>query len=213
MAEDVARPGTRAGEGYCCKVGRCIETYGLASMDDRLASRWLGTDGERLGLRDLKAFFNRAVLRAAMQAAGLDPLDGEVEEIYRALTDDESGDRDAVRARDRLARAGVDVDAVTGDFVSHPTVGSHLKECLGVEPPRPSGGDALEKAEERVFKLQNRTEAVVRGSIENLRDTGRIEAGEFDIFVSTRVVCERCGTQYEVHDFLGAGGCDCVRDD
>ena len=213
MAEDVARPGVRTGGSHCCKIGRCIDTYGLASMDERLASRWLGTDGERLGLRDLKAFFNRAVLRAAMQAAGLDPLDGEVEEIYRALLEQESDDRAAVRARDRLARAGVDVDAVERDFVSHPTVGSHLKECLGVEPPQPSGGDALEKAEERVFKLQSRTEAVVRGSIEHLRDTGRIDAEEFDIFVSTRVVCERCGTQYEVHDFLGAGGCDCARDD
>jgi len=213
MAEDVVRPGIQSRENHCCKIGRSIETYGLASMDGRLAARWLGTDGERVGLRDLKAFFNRAVLRAAMQAAGLDPLDGEVEEMYRALTNDEPDDPDAVRARDRLARAGVDVDAVTRDFVSHPTVGSHLKECLGVEPPAPSDEDTLAKAEERVFKLQNRTEAVVRGSIEHLRDTGRIDAEEFDIFVSTRVVCERCGTQYEVHDFLRAGGCDCVRDD
>lgn len=213
MAEDAARPGATTGSSHCCKVGRSIAAYGLSSMDGRLTSRWLGADGERLGLRDLKTFFNRAVLRAAMQEAGLDPLDGEVEEIHRLLAGGDADDRGHVRARDRLTRAGVEVDAVTRDFVSHPTIGAHLKECLDVEPPRPSGGDRLEKTEERVFKLQNRTEAVVRGSIEHLRDTGRIDAGDFDIFVSARVVCEQCGTQYEVHDFLRREGCDCVRDD
>lgn len=213
MAEDAGRRAAHPGERHCCKVGRVIETYGLPSMDERLSSRWLGTDGERLGLRDLKAFFNRSVLRAAMQEAGLDPLDGEVEEIYRLLDDDESGERMAGRATERLERAGVDVESVERDFVSHPTIGTHLKECIGVEPPSSSGGDQLAKAEERVFKLQNRMEAVVRGSIEHLRDTGRVEADDFDIFVSARVVCERCGTQYDVHDFLRREGCGCASDE
>ena len=191
MAEDAGRQASPPEAGHCCKVGRVIATYGLPSMDDRLTARWLGTDGERLGLRDLKSFFNRSVLRAAMQEAGLDPLDGEVEEIYRLLADGESGERSIGRARERLERAGVDVDAVERDFVSHPTIGAHLKECIGVEPPRSTGGDQLAKAEERVFKLQNRMEAVVRGSIEHHRDTGRVEADDFDVFVSARVVCER----------------------
>ena len=212
MAEDAGRQAAPPGEGHCCKVGRVIEAYGLPSMDDRLTARWLGTDGERLGLRDLKAFFNRAVLRAAMQEAGLDPLDGEVDEIYRLLADGEPQDRSRVRAQDRLERAGIDVDDVQRDFVSHPTVGTHLKECIGVEPPQADEVDQLAKAEERVFKLQNRMEAVVRGSIEHLRDTGRVDADDFDIFVSARVMCERCGTQYDVHDFLRREGCGCAQD-
>lgn len=213
MAEDAGRRTADHDEKHCCKVGRVSETYGLPSMDERLSSRWLGTDGERLGLRDLKSFFNRAVLRAAMQEAGLDPLDGEVEEIYRLLTEGESPDRTWTRARDRLDRAGIEVERVQRDFVSHPTIGAHLKGCIGVEPPSSDGGDQLAKAEERVFKLQNRMEAVVRGSIEHLRDTGRLDADDFDIFVSARVVCEGCGTQYDVHDFLRREGCDCGRDD
>ena len=213
MAEDAGRQAAPPGEGHCCKVGRVVEAYGLPSMDDRLTARWLGTDGERLGLRDLKAFFNRAVLRASMQEAGLDPLDGEVEEIYRLLDEGEAGDRSPVRARERLERAGVDVDSVQRDFVSHPTIGAHLKGCIGVEPPRSTGGDQLAKAEERVFKLQNRMEAVVRGSIEHLRDTDRVEADDFDVFVSARVLCERCGTQYDVHDFLRREGCDCASEE
>ena len=213
MAEDAGRQAAQPREGHCCKVGRVVDTYGLPSMDERLSSRWLGTDGERLGLRALKAFFNRAVLRAAMQEAGLDPLDGEVEEIYRLLAEGEPSDRMRVRARERLERAGVDVDAVQRDFVSHPTIGTHLKECIGVEPPSAGETDQLAKAEERVFKLQNRMEAVVRGSIEHLRDTGRVDADDVDVFVSARVVCERCGTQYDVHDFLRREGCDCERDD
>lgn len=212
MGNDAGRPVAQPRSGHCCKVGRVIDRYDLSSMDDRLASRWLGTSGDRLGLRDLKAFFNRAVLRAAMQEVGLDPLDGEVQDIYELLEAEESSDPNGRRARSRLERAGIDVESLPRNFVSHTSVGTHLKECLGVDPPEPSSGDKLAVAEERVFKLQNRTEAVVRASIEHLRDTERLDAGEFDVFVTARVTCDRCGTQYDVHDFLRRGGCDCGAD-
>jgi len=212
MADDAGRPEAHSSPTPCCKVGRVIERYDLPSMDERLASRWVGRDGERVGLRDLASFLNRAVLRAAMQEAGLDPLDGEVGDIYARLENDGPTDRMRIRARSKLERAGIEVEALTRDFVSHPTVGNHLKECLSVDPPRPDATDKVEKAKERVFKLQSRTESVVRSSIEYLRDTGRLQAGEFDVFVTTRVTCERCGTQYDVHDFLRREGCDCEAD-
>lgn len=209
MGEDAGHSVAQPRAHQCCKVGRVIDRYGLSSMDDRLASRWLGTNEDRLGLRDLKSFFNRAVLRAAMQEVGLDPLDGEVRDIYELLEAEESNDPNGRRARSRLARAGIDVETLPRDFVSHTTIGTHLKECLGVEPPESTSGDKVALAEERVFKLQNRTEAVVRASIEHLRDTDRLAAGEFDVFVNARVTCDRCGTQYDVRDFLRGGGCDC----
>lgn len=209
MGDDASGSLAQPRPAQCCKVGRLIDRYGLTSMDERLASRWLGTNGDRLGLRDLKSFFNRAVLRAAMQEVGLDPLDGEVRDIYELLVAEEPGGRNGRRARSRLERAGIDTESLPRDFVSHPTVGAHLKECLGVEPPQPAPGDKVAIAEERVFKLQNRTEAVVRATIEHLRDTDRLEASDFDVFVSARVTCDRCGTQYDVHEFLRRRGCDC----
>ena len=136
-----------------------------------------------------------------------------MEEIYRLLADGDAGERMRVRARDRLEREGVDVDRIVRDFVSHPTIGAHLKECAGVEPPRSDEGDQVQKAEERVFKLQNRMEAVVRGTVEHLRDTGRVSAEDFDVFVNARVVCDRCGTQYDVHDFLRREGCRCAEEE
>lgn len=209
MGDDARSPVAQPRSGTCCKVGRVIERYDLTSMDERLAARWLGTGGERLGLRDLKSFFNRGVLRAAMQEVGLDPLDGEVRDIYELLDSGEPSDRNDRLARSRLERAGLDVESLPRHFVSHPTIGTHLKECRGIDPPGPASVDKLAVAEERVFKLQNRTEAVVRASIEHLRDTARLDAGEFEVFVNTLVTCDRCGTQYDVHDFLRRGGCAC----
>lgn len=212
MADEGDPAVSRSSADSCCKVGRVVERYDLQTMDERLTARWLGRDGERLGLRALASFLNRAVLRAAMQESGLDPLDGEVDDIYARLEDEGPTDRMRFRARSRLSRADIDVEALRRDFVSHPTVGSHLKTCLSVDPPAPDDGDKLKKAEERVFKLQSRTESVVRSSIEHLRDTGRLSAGEFDVLVATRVTCERCGDQYDVRDFLRHEGCDCEVD-
>lgn len=212
MGEHAGRSVSQSRSRQCCKVGRVIGRYDLSSMDERLASRWRGTSGDRLGLRDLKTFFNRAVLRAAMQEVGLDPLDGEVRDIHGMLAGEEPSDSNSRRARSRLVRAGIDVDSLSSHFVSHPTVGAHLKECLGVEPPERSSGDQLAAAEDRVFKLQNRTEAVVRASLEHLRDTGRLDVGGFDVFVNAQVTCDRCGTQYDVHEFLRREGCDCSAD-
>lgn len=192
-----------------CKVGRVADSYGLTAIDDRLAGRWLGEHGERSSLRELERHFNEAVLRAAMRDVGLDPLDGEVTHIYELLTDEGSSGRMQVRATRRLRRGGIDLDDLQRDFVSHTTIGSHLKECLGVPPPNRDDEDQIEKVEERIFKMQSRAEAVIRGSLEHLRDTGRLRAGELDVFVGARVVCDRCGTQYDVGEFIDGRGCEC----
>lgn len=190
-----------------CKVGGVIEAYDLSWINDRLATRWVGDGTERDSLRDLTRFFNQTVLTVAMEDAGFDPLDGEVSHLYELLTDGGSR-RMQVRASRRLDRAGIDVDRLTTDFVSHPTIGSHLKECLGVSPPT-DDRDQVEKIEDRIFKMQNRAEAVIRGSIEQLRDDGAVTAGELDVFVGAQVRCVECGTQLDVGEFIREGGCRC----
>lgn len=209
---DAGRPAGRSGAGHCCKVGRGIDRYGLASMDERLASRWGGRRDERVGLRDLAAYYNRSVLRAGMQEAGLDPLRGEVEDLYDRLLVSDPTERTRIRARSRLERADVDAESLRRDFVSHTTVGTHLKECLGVEPPTASERDGRETVEDRVSKLQHRSEAVVQDSIDHLRDVGAVSAPPVDVFASTTVVCSGCGTQYDVLRFIERGGCDCEAD-
>lgn len=188
-----------------CKVGRVANRWGL-DVDHDLVERRTREDGHA-SLRDLAAYFNRRVLRAAMEASGMAPLDGEAENAYRLLTDDDVSGASRTRARRRLERAGVDLEAVRADFVSHPTVGKHLRECL--EVTEPADDDPVSTARERVAKMQSRSEAVVSNAVEGLVDGGAVAGGDLTVVVDARVVCETCGGQYPVETFLDRGGCDC----
>jgi len=191
-----------------CKVGRVIEDFGLSNVDDELVARREGENGEPESLRDLVDYFNREVLRSAMVDVDADPLEGEVENAYRLLTDDDVTGGTRLRVRRRLERDGVDVEAVEGSFVSHPTIGRHLEECLGVEKTRASG-NRLKSAKERIFKMQSRTEAVVENTLEGLAAAGRMSAGDLAVTVDVQVTCQDCGAHAGAGPFVDRGGCDC----
>lgn len=188
-----------------CKVGRVIGRRDLTGMDDRLAERWRTGDAS---LRDLEREFNVAVLRAAARAAGGAPLDGEAENHYRLLTDDDVTGGMAVRARRRLEADGVDVEAVRSDFVSHQTVHNHLTGCRGVERDA-DDRDPVAAAEDRIRPLQTRLEAVATDALTGLGRDGHVAAGDLDVLVDVSVACEDCGVRRELGAFLANGGCDC----
>lgn len=191
--------------GCECKVGRVINRWDLAGMNDELAERW--RTGEA-SLRALEREFNVAVLRAAARAAGVTPLEGEAENLYRLLTDDDVTGGMRVRARRRLESEGLDVDRVRSDFVSHQTVHNHLTGCLGVERER-QDRDPVATAEDRIRPLQTRLEAVASDALTGLGNDGHMTAGDLDVYVDVAVVCDDCGVRRELGAFLAAGGCDC----
>lgn len=205
LADDAEEEASSCG----CKVGRSIRKYGLQSINRQLSTRWSAAGEERYSLRELERHFNQAVLEAAMRDAGMDPLDGEVSYIYDLLTDDGKSSRMRVRAVRRLERAGIDPEHVQRNFVTHPTIGSHLKNCLSVDPPTADPSAQVDRAKERVYKMQNKTEAVIRSSLEHLIETERLEADDIEVFVSAQVVCGHCGKQYDVGEFIRNDGCEC----
>lgn len=197
-------------DGCDCKVGRVIDEYDLAGVNRELRERRGGDGGDAASLRDLTDYFNKEVLRSAIRHAGRAPLDGEVENVYRLLTADEISSGSRTRARKRLEGDGVDLEAVERGFVSHPTIGSHLRNCLGVSRPAESP-DRVATAEERIFKMQGRSEAVTLTTLERLADAGELVAGELTVLVDARVSCEDCGVHASVQEFIERGGCDCER--
>lgn len=201
-----------AQEACGCKVGRTVEAFELSDVNDELAVRRTGRAGEAASLRDLAAYFNRAVLRAAMVDAGMSPLDGEVENVHRLLTEDDVSEGMRVRTRNRLEREGVALDAVESSFVSHPTMGNHLRDCLDVEPTEPNQ-DPVETARERVFKMVTRAERVVENALESLASSGHVAAGSLAVTVDVQVGCEDCGAYDDVASFVDDGGCDCEVDE
>lgn len=191
-----------------CKVCRGLEECGLDDLNEALRARRTGEESRPASLRDLVDYFNREVLRTALEDAGETPLDGEVENTYRLLTDDDVNSGTRFRVRKRLEREDVDPDAVEERFVSHPTMGRHLEDCLGVEKPGTTG-KRVETATERIFKMRSRTEAVIETTLDGLASGDRIAAGELAVTVDVQVTCEECGTYEEVGAFVDRGGCDC----
>ena len=193
-----------------CKLDRVIDEYDLDGVAGNLQELWTREE-ERYSLRGLADYANQAVLRTAMDREGLNPLDGEVENTYRLLTDDDVSQGVKTQAHSRLDRRGVDVDAVESDFVSYQTVNRHLKECLGVErdSTEQTTSDRVEGGAQRIAALRNRTVAVTENTLEQLRSSGALALGDSDVYVDVTVTCTDCGTHATVQELIDDGGCEC----
>ena len=190
------------------KVGRLIADHDLEGMGQVLADRWTGEVGEKHSLRDLADYFNRELLRATVEEAGSRPLDGEVENLYRLLTDETVSGGMRTEARKTLERDGVDVETLEAEFVSHQAVHTYLTKYRNVAL-QDEEVDQLEKDSETIRRLTSRTATVTESTLERLRNTDRVVLGDFDVLVDVRVLCADCGTATNITDLLEAGGCDC----
>jgi hypothetical protein len=188
------------------KVARLIEEYELDGVGTDLEAAWLGEGRERTSLRDLADEFNRALVVAAVRDAGMDVVEGEPANFYRLLTDDDVSAGQRVEARNRLERAGVDVDALEDDFVTYQAVRTFLVENRNAEYDGPRGDADVGTS---IQRLQGRLVAVTESKLEQLQGNGDLAIGTFRTTVDVRVFCEDCSLQYTVGRLLERGGCDC----
>lgn len=192
------------------KVARVIDRYQLDGLDDELVSLWTGAGEERYSLRELETYVNQRILRSAMRDAGMDPLMGEVENLYELLTGEGTSGGVRVEAVARLEREGIDVDRVQRDFVSHQSIHTYLKKERDASYERTeSDEERRERAVDTILSLQNRTEAVTRGTIESLVNAEALAIPGFEVFVDVRVTCEECGRYYEADELVRRGSCEC----
>lgn len=207
---DAGQDTDRAGTVSRSKVGRVIDRYGLDGLGADLERRWTGDGRDRQSLRELETYFNQRVLEAALADAGHRPVDGEVANLYRLLTDDDVATGPRTEAETTLARRGVDLDAVRGAFVSHQAIHTYLTSVREVAPPdRPDDATPSERRRDTIQRLRNRLAAVSSRGLEGLRDAGHLEGGSFDVTVGVTVYCEDCGATMDVADLLDQGGCEC----
>jgi len=115
--------------------------------------------------------------------------------------------------RDSLQEAlvgRIDIDQLTGDFVSHETVRRHLKDHLGVSTSR-GGFESASDLEAALETYQRQYVNAVEGALERATRNGIIAGESFSVY-RTRIECSACGTTYRLEDLLAAGGCDCNSD-
>ena len=203
MTED----SSESDRGRRSKVARLIDDYDLNGIGEEMARRWTAED-DRWSLRDLADHFNQAVLEAAMQAEGMQLLDGEVENTYRLLTDEDVGEADRTRVRRRLERDGIEVDDLVDNFVTYQAIRTFLVKYQGAEYTKDET-EPLERETTNIQQLRGRVDSVTAGKLEQLRNSGELTLGEFRTLVDVRIVCEDCNAQYDVVELLENGGCDC----
>jgi hypothetical protein len=193
------------------KVARLLSEYGLEGLGEELEDRWTGDGVERTSLRDLADYFNKRLLERALIDAGMSALDSDVSTTYRDLTDDDVSTGVRTDTRTRLDSNGIDVDDLESDFVSYQAIRSYLTEYRGAEYRRLSDDEKVEKDLESIQRLMTRTLSVTEERIEKLTRTGRIDADGVEVLLDVQVLCESCGRQYSVSEFLDERGCDCRR--
>lgn len=186
------------------KVARIIETYDLDELGRELEERWLAEDDDGMSLRELADYVNRHALEAAVRESQLSVLDADVETLYEQLTGDDVSSGVRTNVRRRLARNDVDVETVTDDFVTHQSVHTYLRDHREVERPETSPEERRAGASERLQKLQDRTAAVSRTTLESLQREGTVPDGDFDVLVDVQVVFPESGEQYSIFDLLDA---------
>lgn len=191
------------------KVGRVLPKYGLGDLHDELPSRWLGDGRDAQSLRDLATEINVAILDEAMNDAGFDPLEGEVRNAYRLLTDDDVSAGMRTQQRNQLEHEGIDVDALTSDFVTHQAVYTYLVDALGVSKERDGSDVSVEAHHERINRLRGRTEVVAQDSLDALRSANELTLGDNDVVVDVQVYCHDCGSQSDISTLLERSGCEC----
>jgi predicted transcriptional regulator len=216
--EDGGETETRTGAGAdgkpASKVARLIDGYGLGdAFGDRLETLWTADGEERESLRSLADRFNKRLLEETMIDAGMSTIEGEIDNLYRLLTDDDVSSGARTEARMRLTRNGVDVDQLERDFVTYQAIRSYLKNYRGTEYQAGDDRTRVESVVETIQRLRSRTRSVAQKSLTQLRDTGHLSLGEFRVFVDITVLCEDCNTQYGIVELLETGRCECRTED
>lgn len=191
------------------KVAKLIEQYALTGLGSELKAYWTGEGVERMSLRDLAAYFNKKLLETRMDEAGMSIVDNDVDTVYRNLTSESVSAGVRTDTENRLSENGIDPEQLDREFVSYQTLRTYLREYQNAEYDEISDEEKIEKDMRVIDRLMTRSQSVATDRIEKLISTGRISSSEFEVFIDMNVLCEDCGTQYSVDDYLQRGGCDC----
>jgi len=194
------------------KVAKLLDQYELAGLGSELKMYWTGEGVDRMSLRDLAEYFNKKLLEAKMEKAGMSLINNDVETIYRNLTSDTVSAGTRTDSENKLSANGIDPEKLEQEYVSYPTVRTYLREYQDAEYDQLSAEEKIEKDRQMIDRLMTRSQSVATDRIEKLISTGRISSSNFEVFVNIDVLCQDCGTQYPIGEYLELGGCDCSQE-
>lgn len=194
-------------DGSCgCKVGRVTAAYEHPNVDEWLFEEWQ----EGTSIRSLTEELNEELIERKLAAVGATRFEWSKTPVYEALHTDELSEPETIEIRRELERAGVDVEQLSADLVSHQTVYRHLKNCLGAAgSEEKTAEERREKARNRIYALQQRASVVTESTVESLQKAGVTDIGDPEVLVDINVVCRDCGQSMDLDQLL-TSGCDCT---
>jgi DNA-binding transcriptional ArsR family regulator len=191
-----------------CKVGRVSSKYEVPMVDSRLVDEW--KDGT--SVRQLAKDLNEDIIESELKATNVGNVGWSRSPVYEALRTEELSEAEAIEIRRELERAGVNVEQLSSDLVSHQTVYRHLTDCLNAsKDDERTPEERRKKARDTVYALQQRTEVVTESTIETLQSAGVTDFGEVDVLVDLQVVCDVCDRSVDFETAIEEG-CDCSAD-
>ncbi|MFD1643964.1 rod-determining factor RdfA [Halohasta litorea] len=199
---------TDAASNRTGKVARVLDEYGLSNLGDELAARWTAEDN-RMSLRDLADYFNKQLLESQLDKQRVDILPGEVENIYKLLTDEDVTSGTRIQAENRLSEYGIDFEELNSDFVSRQAIHTYLTKHRQETYEKPDTDEIVERYLDKLQRLSSRQQAVTEQTLSTLRNKNNLNLGEFQVLSSVQVQCTDCGRQFDLTTLLDRGGCDC----
>lgn len=196
------------GRGRPSKVVLLIERYELAELGAEIETEWTKESSDRRSLRDLADHFNRELLREILRDAGVQTLDGEVENFYRLLTDDSTSPADRTRVRRRLEQEGIDIDQVESEFVSYQAIRTYLQKHRGASYEADTD-EPVERLQTAVKQLQTKLVTVTESRLERVNNGDVLEIANPSVISEVQVVCTDCGRQMRVDELSDGTSCDC----
>ncbi|THE63512.1 hypothetical protein D8Y22_16925 [Salinadaptatus halalkaliphilus] len=209
MGRDENSSSTR---GRPSKVVSLIDQYDLDDIGAEIEAAWTSDDEHRRSLRDLADDFNQELLRQKLRDAGIQTLDGEVENFYRLLTDDETSTADRTRIRRRLERDDIDVGTLESEFVSYQAIRTYLQNHRGASYD-PAETDPIDQLQTAVDRLQRKLVTVTDDRLERVDDNTALTIENPSVIADVRIACANCGRQFSVDELTAETQCDCVGSD
>lgn len=184
------------------KIERVIDKHGLNGLEEKLEEYWT-RENDSYTLRSLADFFNKQILEAEMEKAGMHPLDGEVENIYRLLTDSAVSSGDKEQTERTLEQENIDTEQLIDDFVSHQTIHRYLRDTRGVSKDvGQENSNNKRRMKNRIDRLRGRTEAVVKDLLKTSTGTSKNPLDEFDVIVDIKIMNSNTGETLNIDNFF-----------
>ena len=174
--------------------------------------------GPEITKRDLADYVNQRILAAALASAGVDVTDalfGAVSSddaltaLYEALANTDTPAERQARVRTRLAQLGVDVETVEANWITHPTIRTHLRDCLGITTRR-TATVTPDDARDTIEWGRTRCANVIDQTFKRLRNADIVSTGPLEITVTIQLTCTTCGETFRPGQLLTDTECACT---